>query len=268
MKIRIISDLHIDVNKGYPFAYDDDVFTVICGDISGNAQLTLNWLDKNIKQGLFVAGNHMGYSGVYSIDETLRLFREHCPVDANLTFLENSHKVIGDMVFVGGVLWTDFKLGIPIGLEASPDNWLDITRIVARNMLLAETNMNDYVANRIRDKRKLSPIDTAQFHLETRQYISGICRQFPDKKIAVVTHHAPSAESVDERFRNSPLNPCFASDMASFILERPNIVLWCHGHMHAPKDYRIGHTRVICNPRGYVAFEGRNGFDPNLTVMV
>ena len=40
MKLRIISDLHVDVNHSIPLEYDeydDDVFTVVCGDISGYA---------------------------------------------------------------------------------------------------------------------------------------------------------------------------------------------------------------------------------------
>ena len=36
MKIRVISDLHIDVNEEYPFTLKDkDIFTIICGDLSG-----------------------------------------------------------------------------------------------------------------------------------------------------------------------------------------------------------------------------------------
>jgi len=27
--------------------------------------------------------------------------------------------------------------------------------------------------------------------------------------------------------------------------------------MHNPSDYRIGETRVVCNPRGYIGHEDR-----------
>ena len=30
-----------------------------------------------------------------------------------------------------------------------------------------------------------------------------------------------------------------------------NIKLWVHGHTHDEFDYKIGITRVVCNPRGY-----------------
>jgi Icc-related predicted phosphoesterase len=27
--------------------------------------------------------------------------------------------------------------------------------------------------------------------------------------------------------------------------------LWVHGHVHNSCDYRVGATRVVCNPHGY-----------------
>ena len=56
MKIRVISDLHIDVNEEIPLKYDDDTFTIICGDISNDAAITAQWVHENIKRGLFVGG--------------------------------------------------------------------------------------------------------------------------------------------------------------------------------------------------------------------
>ena len=52
MKIRIFSDLHLDVNDDYPFLLEDtETFTIICGDISGYYEKTSRWLKKNIKRG-------------------------------------------------------------------------------------------------------------------------------------------------------------------------------------------------------------------------
>jgi hypothetical protein len=41
--------------------------------------------------------------------------------------------------------------------------------------------------------------------------------------------------------------------------------LWIHGHTHHAMDYRIGPTRILCNPLGY-PHEANDGFDPRLTV--
>jgi len=56
----------------------------------------------------------------------------------------------------------------------------------------------------------------------------------------------------------------FASNMEDLIFETgPD--LWVHGHIHDSSDYRIGKTRVICNPRGY-AHEPNPDFDADLVV--
>ena len=51
------------------------------------------------------------------------------------------------------------------------------------------------------------------------------------------------------------MNGAFHSDLSSFIMDRPQIKLWTHGHMHNVSDYMIGEIRVVCNPRGYIGYE-------------
>ena len=38
---------------------------------------------------------------------------------------------------------------------------------------------------------------------------------------------------------------------AGEVLASAGARLWLHGHTHAPRDYVVGTTRVVCNPRGY-----------------
>jgi Icc-related predicted phosphoesterase len=74
----------------------------------------------------------------------------------------------------------------------------------------------------------------------------------------VALHHAPSSESVAEWFKGDTLmNGNFYTDLSEFILDRPQIALWTHGHIHTPSDYMMGDTRIVCNPRGY------KGHDPH-----
>jgi hypothetical protein len=74
----------------------------------------------------------------------------------------------------------------------------------------------------------------------------------------VVTHHAPSRQSIHPRFAGSPLNACFVSD-AERLMGVERVVLWIHGHTHDSFDYTVGGTRVLCNPRGYA----KNGVNEN-----
>lgn len=44
--------------------------------------------------------------------------------------------------------------------------------------------------------------------------------------------------------------------------------LWIHGHTHESVDYRVGRTRVVCNPHGYAGHAVNARFDPRFTVEV
>ena len=265
MKIRIISDLHIDVNIGYPFRLTDtDTFTVICGDIGAYFNKTSRWLNRYIKNGVFVAGNHIVYNeSKHSLQYFLHQYEKHYPLDANLSFLNNSYKVIDDVVFVGGTLWTDYK----VLDKNNPDLY----------MWYATRSLNDYRFGKINtslciekerpeDLRHLHPEDCVEMFKETLSTIDKVCALFPNKKIVVVTHHAPSAKSVPLMYLNSESTPCYASSLEDFILDRPNIKLWCHGHIHTFCDYKIGDCRIICNPRGYAKYSEKSGFKKDFII--
>jgi Icc-related predicted phosphoesterase len=88
------------------------------------------------------------------------------------------------------------------------------------------------------------------------QYISTIVEGKHDQKFVVVGHHAPSKTSTKPRYQNDTLmNGGYSSDLSEFILDRPQIKLWTHGHTHDKFDYMIGDTRIVCNPRGYINYE-------------
>ena len=68
------------------------------------------------------------------------------------------------------------------------------------------------------------------------------------RKRVVITHHAPSRQSVAPQYQDDPLTPAYASRMESVVQLAD---LWIHGHMHDSFDYTVGECRVVCNPRGY-----------------
>lgn len=67
----------------------------------------------------------------------------------------------------------------------------------------------------------------------------------------VVTHHLPHERSIDPRFKRSALNAFFYAPEAQPLVENGGFRVWVHGHTHAPCDYTVNDTRVVCNPRGY-----------------
>jgi hypothetical protein len=66
----------------------------------------------------------------------------------------------------------------------------------------------------------------------------------------VVTHHAPSAQSVPPWHAGEILNAAFASPLDELV-RASGVPLWIHGHTHFCVDYQIGKTRVFSNQLGY-----------------
>src|SRR5690606_37391535 len=86
-----------------------------------------------------------------------------------------------------------------------------------------------------------------------------------DIPTVVVTHHLPSAQSVNPKFTGDLLNAAYASDLDQ-VIEDGRPALWVHGHTHDSCDYQFGDTRVVCNPRGY---DDENAvFDRKLVVEI
>lgn len=80
----------------------------------------------------------------------------------------------------------------------------------------------------------------------------------------VVTHHLPHPDCVDAKYKGNPLNPFFLNTLAVPLVESGQASLWVYGHTHTPMDFRIGPTRLICNPVGY-PHEG-TVYNPSLIV--
>jgi len=261
MKIRILSDLHLIENRHYPFRlYDKDTFTVICGDISGSIQKTSQWLDQNIHNGLFIGGNHMFYAEPdLTIEQIEKIYAKKYPLENSVSFLNNQFKIIDGIVFVGCTLWADFKL---FGAQA--------VRFYKHCALFSKIK-DDFRYGQVLQNGKvvpLSPEYCVNAFQKSVAYIGHICEKYSNKPIVVLTHHAPSILSIDKPFLKADITPSCASNLDKFILNHPNIKLWCHGHIHSFKDYHIGGCRVICNPRGYPCFHQETGFKKRLILEI
>jgi Icc-related predicted phosphoesterase len=84
----------------------------------------------------------------------------------------------------------------------------------------------------------------------------------------VVTHHLPARAGVAAHFKREPyahLAPFFANRCEDLV-EGGQAALWIHGHMHVPCDWRLGATRIVCNPIGYPGDRGAGRLDYCLDV--
>jgi DNA repair exonuclease SbcCD nuclease subunit len=159
--------------------------------------------------------------------------------------------VINDITFHGATLWTDFALLGEARLNGS----------------FCQEKMNDYkLIRRDPSYSKLRSIDTFVIHQQSIKWLQRSLESSSTEKNIIVTHHAPSIQSLPDHFREDILSSAYASNLEPFILKyQPQY--WIHGHIHKPKRYNVGNTTVICNPHGYLD-EKYNGFERKLVVEV
>lgn len=254
MKITVCSDLHLEFGE-WPVLENTDNAEVIvlAGDIIVASILEAvddnSWrlpvkqkfeafmedLANKWKHVVVIAGNHEFYHGKFV--KSLEVLKEfYTSVAENVHFLERDFVVLDGILFLGGTMWTNMD-----NLDGS-------------TMFTAQMMMNDYrqIVDDSAGYTKLKPAKTVSRCIETLQTFHKYLEAMPAfEKVVVVTHHAPTFKSVAPMYVESELNGAYASNHSEFILDRPRIKLWIHGHMHNYNDYEVDQCRVICNPCGY-----------------
>ena len=257
MKISLVSDLHLDFAS---VQLPGGEVLILAGDIceyrSFKKELpsVVNFFKNECpkyEQVFMVMGNHEHYR--YRLDKTYESLVELLPT--NVRLLENETVDYRGVVFMGATLWTDLDRNSPIATIA------------------LKHGMNDYraIENYYSDTgfyHKLTPEYTYRLHNNTLDYFRSSLAEHQARPVVVITHHAPSYQSIHERYLGDGMNAGYASNLDEFILDHPQIKYWLHGHTHTAFDYQVGSTRVLCNPRGYYPHEPDTGFNPDLTFEV
>lgn len=246
MKIALASDLHLefrnetraeDVVKA--LTTDADVL-VLAGDVFNlrfpdKEEHLLAAICESQKLVLFVPGNHEYYgTDIQSGDVALNVWENKF---SNFKVLRSYETMeIQGKRFLGDTMWFPYD------------------------------EDNDYARRMISDFSQIQDIEPTVYeeHNKFSNYLKD-CLQEGD---IVVTHHTPSPLSVPPRFYGSPINPFFCVPAMHQLIEERKPALWLHGHTHDVFDYRIGPTRVVCNPAGY-PYEYQEGeYNPKLIIEV
>jgi Icc-related predicted phosphoesterase len=238
MKLQIFSDLHTDVAKTKPIKIADDVDAVIvAGDVCEGIEKafrTLRTIVPDCLPILFVAGNHEFYRRF--VRDEIALARKLAP-SFQIFFLERETVMLKRVLFVGCTLWTDYCI---FGERNQAAVMTDCAR-----------GMNDHrlIGWQKQPWLRFRPQEAALLHHQSRNFLSE-ARVTSDTPTVVIVHHGVHEKSIHPRFRSDPLTGAFVSDCSQWIESaQPDLIV--HGHVHHSLDYRIGRTRVICNPHGY-----------------
>lgn len=294
MKIAIASDVHLEFGDLNIQNTDSADVLILSGDIFVAADLGRPD-PHNIREGsrsqrvvdffrrcsfqfphtVYVMGNHEHYHGDFA--ETAGRIRAMISESglANVYFLDREIRVIDDVTFIGGTLWTDMNDRDPLTLYHMTSMMNDF-RVVKNsnrtvsfrtdvplldangNAVLDEAGKPRYQAEFNTRPAKFSPEDAATEFDAMVGYIRQITEGQYNRRFVVVGHHAPSRLSTHDQYKHdTTMNGGYSSDLDEFILSRPQIKLWTHGHTHHNFDYMIGSTRIVCNPRGYINYESQ-----------
>jgi hypothetical protein len=279
MKIAICSDVHLEFGQLELENTENAEVLVLSGDICTAVDLrvtdsilssakTDRYLDffnacsRNFPHVVYVMGNHEHYHGDYA-DSIVHI--KHA-----LRHLENIHVLDkevwehGDHVFIGGTLWTDMNGEDEMTMNHVSRRMNDFqicensAEMVNYRVFDADGADNKKVKFKTRPAT-LSPRHVVEDHKAMLKVIEDTYAVTPPwKTVVVCTHHAPSKSSEHPRYMHDQLmNGAYNSQLDNFIMDRPGIKLWTHGHTHEDFDYMIKSCRVVCNPRGYINYEDR-----------
>ena len=292
MKIAICSDVHLEFGQLELENTQDAEVLVLSGDICTAVDLrvtdsilssakTDRYLDfftacsRNFPHVVYVMGNHEHYHGDYATSAgILRDAMKQC--GDNIHFLDKEVWEHQDHVFIGGTLWTDmngenemtmnhvsrrmndFQICKNSNRMASYRTWEAVLDADGNPVLDENGAAKSKTVFREREST-LSPSDVVEDHKAMLKFIEETYDNIPPwKTVVVCTHHAPSKCSEHPRYKHDQLmNGAYNSQLDKFIMDRPAIKLWTHGHTHEDFDYMIKGCRVVCNPRGYINYEDR-----------
>lgn len=269
-RFRILSDLHLErCMMDIPHKDgEEDTILLLAGDVCNfGKRTTFGGFIQNVcerfKHVVYVPGNHEYYdssltNGIKKFWKLLALDckMEQLPFPKNLTILDSDVIEFGDVVVIGATCWTSFRNANPIIMNQ------------------ATFLMNDYAYIRHGGVdgygHRLTPDLVFSMYYEQSNFIFEQIQLAKDagKKVIVVTHHAPSHESVPAIYKcEGDANELYANHF-EYRIESARPDFWVHGHIHTACEYKIADTTVICNPRGYIGIESGHGFDVFKEIMV
>jgi predicted phosphodiesterase len=263
VKIRVLSDLHLEYDEPEVIPHAQADLVVLAGDIHNHAAGP-RWAAETFDGAVpvvYVPGNHEYYDGEFGALEAAML--DVAGSVDNVHLLNNAVLVdpAGRWRVLGTTLWTDFTLygadeeALAASIAAAQRVMLDFRGLIQVTWPHDSSVPADTVA-----ARNFTPADTLALHAKARAWLEHELVKPFEGKTVVVTHHAPHRLSLAERYADDRVSAGFVNHLPTLV--RSPVALWIHGHTHTAFDYTVDGTRVVCNPRGYLDRRTRQPENP------
>lgn len=283
MKIAVCSDIHLEFGDLDLHNNENADVLILGGDIfvaddlrSSGAVIPANErvleraqryndfivrCSQRFKQVILIMGNHEHYHGDFAA--SYGIIKGSFGDLHNVHVLDKEWRIINGVLFFGGTLWTDMNNEDPRTLREMAHCMNDYRGVLNSNRMvqyrvpsLDEDNPDGFSFKE--RPAKFQPEDSVAEHREFLRKLDEALAAYPNLPVVVCGHHAPSKASTHPRYKTEVImNGAYSTNLDDFILDRRQIRLWTHGHTHECFDYRIGTTRIVCNPRGYDGYEQR-----------
>ncbi|PWK52840.1 metallophosphoesterase [Pleionea mediterranea] len=250
----IVSDIHLEFGKFRLKDLPQVELAVLAGDIGigkGARFLIEQFTNRGIDV-IYITGNHEFYGR--EMNELCEQWRKIASENSHLHFLDKSSATVKGRRIHGTTLWTDFNNQDPELMDYAVVEMNDYKKINLSNVEVAYKHA--------KQRRQITPDDILKLHYSHVDYLKTNVKPGD----VVVTHHAPSHRSIP--YANSWEDLGLYSSNLEWLIEETKPSLWIHGHVHSSLDYRIGDTRIICNPRGYIGHYVNSRFDDKLIIEI
>lgn len=252
MRIGVISDIHLDVNKHFPvleslcdFCNENHLDKIIiAGDFASDFSVVsyiIDYFNKNTRTKLhFVLGNHDLYicrgKNSKQIYDALSRFKEclvNCPVD------------LGEWVIIGDTGWYDYSYR---------DKFYTIEQIQKKSCGGMTWADKRYFQWGVED------IEVNNYFLNN---LENLLMKYHRKKIIAVTHTVPFRDFVIYK-KEEPVWNYFSafigSEKIGQLYEKYSVKVAVFGHTHFRFNEKRENMLCLCRPLGYY-FEWKNPSD-------
>jgi len=244
MIFQLYSDIHLEMNSGYPEIPPKADYLILAGDIGNinksNLKEFLQYCSNNWKEVFYIFGNHELYHSSKPLHVLKEKYQELCTTWSNIHLLDNSSYVLEDITIYGFTAWTK-----PI-FESQDEACLEL---------------NDYNCIR-RLSEKISIDDVAKMSSEEITHFRQFITNFTGEQCLIISHFPPisgsSTSSVD-----TTSNPIYNGDSLQKYFRWDNLLkeenidggkikVWCGAHTHWSYDFMEDNIRYISNQIGYI----------------